>query len=355
MKKLLLLLLLSLVSCAGAENMLLKDGNDVLINKSFLNKISGQNEDLPYYFSADTSWLKEGKLTPAVGILNDADDYQVANDMANQPFQIFQVQEDDLGNVLSVNWVADITADPNLKLRENLRTSKPRLDDGPVAQAGVTGTNNGPNNETFDEIFVTPAAVKFIIQAVKVDNKFDCYNDVNDRYGKDTRYFISWDANAIQADEIQQFLTPDSASVNTPVAGHSIVVDSRQGLYLKLLNRGQLSFMINPDKPDDLELLGLSLVSRATGDDYYLKIITGLKPLRQILRKHYSLKQKYPEGYYQVAVPELKGDSSDLYRLCLIDGDIAVGQDTVIVGVNYFKKYASDTLQKKYQGREIKP
>lgn len=359
-----------MASCSGARDIVRNNGDGgVDVDWLFRQQIDGNNPDLPYYFSADTNWLRQGKLKPSVAELeeDEGSDYGTAPDMEGKPFQVFQVEEDSLtGDVIGVLWVADITAVPTLKLlREGLAPENENEDGGET----VAGMPIGK-------------VVEYRIRAVPMDENFDDYWNVDDRYAQDSRWVMTWDKDAFpNVDEVWQFDLSNQdgvAPIKLPVAPGSnrVAIDSRKGKYSMLYRKGSPAMAINDWKREDLKLEGLDL--EKLNGKYYLKLkaMPILKPLSLLLKEeqensrqspkakfhrykarhaHYTLKQKYPDGYYRADIKDIKCDDSDLYRLCVLAGKISKGQKEVIIGKNYLRANGSKLLRATYVGKEIIP
>jgi hypothetical protein len=378
MKKLILLvgLLVAvwLTSCAGPQEALRNDGEgNVKAARGFLEKISSANPELPYYFSADSNWLTKdnGLNDESVGELTDEGDEYSADGMADSSFQMFQVAQDDNGKVNKILWIANITSQPKLKLlRENLPplTNEEDLNKTGTGKA-LAGLPLSGNK-----------VVGFWIRAKKLDSSFDDYTNVDARYGQDTRYVISWDKDALgQTDEVKQydFSNQDGHELNSikvKPGENTAVVDTRSGKHFMLYSQGAPAMEINPLKREDLRLDGLALV-RHDGK-FYLEITPPpepaptptLKPLSTMLkesqakqtvkvkakhrpvRRHYSLKEKYPNGYYVVEVKEL---NAQLFDQCWNNHKISLNQKKVIIGKEWFEQYGSQELQERYKDKLI--
>jgi len=358
------LALLFLVSCAGPQEAVKKDDNgNVLLNWNFLDKkVSGSNPNLNYYYTKSSTILDKGKLREdSVFVLSESEDdadYGVVYEMANSDFKVFQVGEDDDGNIVSIPWMASITPEPAFKFFE----VNPNFDqDEPVAN----------NEEAVAGIDLSKKVTQFIIRANPMDENYDQYNNVDDRYSKNSRFSVTWDKDALgTTDEVRQFNFDDSSSLSLPIkAGdNSVIIDTLKGKYFMLFSQGQPSFKVNDYKKGDLILEGLS--SERKQGVFYLKIGEApiLKSLNKMLknsksddgtkkkRRRLTLKDKYPDGYYEIPVDELMcEDHSWLYERCVLNRKISEGQEIVIIGKNYFNARASEDFVKKYKGKHKMP
>lgn len=385
MKKVLSLLLVLaslfwLSSCSGSREIVKKDGQgNILVSQDFLSGIEGSDLNLPYYYSADSNWLVNRRLNDQVWELEESSsDYVLATAMEDSSFFVFQADVDNADNVTKVIWLAGITKQPRLRIleRNNYLTPVAKKETEEVEEtiAGVREEN----------------VIQFIIRSEKMGPKHDKYYNVEDRYAKDERFVISWDKDAFPDVEYIKQMKDRSDDINevmVEAGSNEAIVDIRKGKFIKLcwkIGGQETSVKINPYKEKDLILD--NLVAVAVGKDYWLKIVippvekkiineddasndpadqefTNIKkrPANCDSRKkslsRYSLKQKYPEGYCLVDVPELEQDESYLYDLCVRDGDInpCIKQRDVIIGFNYLREHGSERLYAKYKKRVIHP
>jgi hypothetical protein len=280
MRKVILALLLvvavGLGACSGVRE-IVRNGEvgNVEVLKDFMNGIAYNNPNEPHYYSTDTNWLgNDGKLKETVMELAEADDedYQSADETAGRPFRVFQVEINDSGQVARVNWEAYITAEPKLRLMGENFPPKANTEAADKNKKNSGRTIAGQNNQV----------KRYIISAVLMDENFDDYSNVDERYAQNTRYVITWDRDAFpNVDEVRQFdfLNQDqtaSESVQVAPGDNSVVLDSRKGLYFQLFFQGSPAMEINNWKREDLELRGLGLV-RLNGE-FYLKLERVPKP-----------------------------------------------------------------------------
>jgi len=371
MRKLILVLWLlaaiGFTACSGGKGILYNGKGVVEIERSLLQGIVGYDQTKPLYYSADIdNWLKDGKLKESVGRVRDngKGSYVAVRGMSGKQFQLFQVAQKEDGTVDSVVWLADITAEPKLHLRtiqhKETATETDTIVKTPERQT-ITGRGNGNQ------------VVGFWVKAQKLDSTFDDYGNVEFREALDTRYVISWDVDALgHTDEIRQFNFTNQDGHGPSIVAvdpgeNSVVVDVRQGKQLMLYSQNAPAMIINPLKLGDLHLVGLDKV-KYDGKDYLeittlsavkLKTLSEMlkdnqakaKPVKKI-KKHYTVKQMYPNGYYWVVINEM---NATLYDQCYNAGKIKKDWTSIRVGKEWLAKYGSAALKEAYKDKLVIP
>jgi hypothetical protein len=190
--------------------------------------------------------------------------------MSGKQFQLFQVAQQADGMVEKVLWLADITAEPKLHLRT--ARDKPKTVQDTIAPV--------PDKKTRKKTIAgqSDGQVKaFWVKSQLMDENFDDYGNVDAREALDSRYIISWDADALgKTDEVIQydFSNQDNHepfAIEVIPGENSVVVDIRNGKDFQLFSEGVSFMIINPLKPGDLNLVNLAKV-KYDGQDY-LEII----------------------------------------------------------------------------------
>lgn len=401
MKKVLgfLLILLALPwlgGCASNQG-LVKNGGDgsVEVSQSLFNRLEQNDPNKSIYYTSNEDFLINRRLDQdGVQRIDDySGEYLKFLKMENQTFWIFQAEIDEADSLSIANflWIVRFSPDGQYEF----------LNGDLVSEDNQKETMTGS-----DEGFVP---IESYISAVKMSSTDDKSHNANYRYSKPYLYFISWDTVAFfdveyvkQAEKRVVFADKKIAlkggeTIDYKEEGNlshenkktfvgtgsnnEVLIDIRQGNYIQLCKTvdGQEALIkIDPLEMEKLKLIGLEAVEFPLLGEYWLKIIeppdeanshdkkvsptnTKKKHAHHGSRKKsvvkYTLKQKYPEGYCVVDVPELKSDESKLYDLCVSDGDInpKIDQKDVIVGFNYLKTHGSDSLYEKYKNKVIKP
>jgi hypothetical protein len=302
MKKVLsiLLILVGLVwlsSCASDREIVKKDGQgNVLVSQDYLNSIKGSDPNKDYYYSTDSTWMSEGRLNDKVGILEPgSDNYDVAYEMEDSSFHIFQVELDEANKIVSIPWLAGITEEPQLEFL------KKDYHSGPLANKKEAIAGLGAYNP-----------VKFIIKYTPMRSRNDNYDDVNDRNSVNSRGIVSWDKDAflgvkyvkqakkqsgeatlkmsVKEGETIEFKetksrAQETGSILVEAGGGKATVDVSNGEYIQLCNEKGDGIKSNPLKPDALELIGLKLVHFAMLDEDWLQIDTVAETINTDLNK----------------------------------------------------------------------